>query len=119
MKQVVWAMRLKLVLVIVLPNLTDLQCFMMQTTVSSMLACMYNVYMYMYHAVLIGAHHLHYSAKWIRVNGIMYKPPCAVILSIDEDTPIFGKVQKVLVCGNKLFLHTRVRASAPPFPFQG
>ena len=61
--------------------------------------------------ILIGAHHLHYSAKLIRVNGVTYKPPCAVTLLMNEDTPVFGKVQMVLVCESKLFLHTRVLAT--------
>ena len=38
-----------------------------------------------------------YRAKWIEVCGTMYKSMCALVIGIDDEFPVFGKVSSVYV----------------------
>ena len=47
--------------------------------------------------------------KWVRVNETMYKPPCAVVLGVEDDDPVFGQVKQVyIVDSNRVVLYVQV-----------
>lgn len=35
--------------------------------------------------------------KWVKVDGILYKPEGAVVLELIDDYPVFGKIQSIFV----------------------
>ena len=42
--------------------------------------------------------HTHtHRARWIKVAGVLYKSPCAVLLKLENDYPQYGQVIEILV----------------------
>ena len=33
-----------------------------------------------------------YRPNWVKVDGITYQKPCAVLLGVDDDYPLFGRL---------------------------
>lgn len=46
--------------------------------------------------------------KWVKVDGILYKPEGAVVLELIDDYPVFGKIQSIFVVDCVVFLHVCV-----------
>ena len=36
-------------------------------------------------------------SKWAVINSIMYKPLCAVVLGVEDDYPVFGKIMEIFI----------------------
>ena len=36
-------------------------------------------------------------SKWVKVCGTTYKKPCVVVVGIDEEFPLFGKITSVYI----------------------
>ncbi len=36
-------------------------------------------------------------ARWVKVNGQVYKSPCVLVLGVEDEYPIFGQVSDVYV----------------------
>ena len=46
-----------------------------------------------------------FSTRWIRTNGILYKPDCVVIIGIEDSYPVFAMVKSLLVVdSNSIYL---------------
>ena len=41
-----------------------------------------------------------YSAKWIRVNGVLYKKPAAILCGMENNQPVFGNIIDLFVIGS-------------------
>ena len=41
-----------------------------------------------------------YRVNWVEVDGTMYKKPCALLLTVDEEAPTFGKLLDIYVVGS-------------------
>lgn len=39
-------------------------------------------------------------AKWVKVDGIMYKSATAIVTDVKDDYPVFVKIDDVFVVGN-------------------
>lgn len=47
--------------------------------------------------------------SWVKKNGLLYKPSCAVVLRIENDYPLFGQVQNIYVVdSNDVFLSVKL-----------
>lgn len=46
--------------------------------------------------------------KWAKVDGILYKPECAIVLEVIDDYPVFGQIQSIFVVDCVVFLHVCV-----------
>ncbi len=40
---------------------------------------------------------IHFRTKWAKVNGQIYRSPCAVVLGVEEDYPLFAEFNNVFV----------------------
>ena len=38
-----------------------------------------------------------YRARWLKASGVLYKRPCALLLGIEDEYPLFGKLEEVFV----------------------
>ena len=38
-----------------------------------------------------------YRAKWVKVSGVLYKEPCALLIGVKDDYPQFGKLIGIFV----------------------
>ena len=50
-----------------------------------------------------------HRAKWVRVAGVLYKTPCALLLKVDNDYPQFGRLIEILVLNSsRIVFHVGV-----------
>ena len=38
-----------------------------------------------------------FRATWVKVSGVLYKKPCALLLRVKDDYPQFGKLKDIFV----------------------
>lgn len=38
-----------------------------------------------------------YRTSWVKKDNILYKPSCVVILGVEDEYPLFGKVQDIYI----------------------
>ena len=48
------------------------------------------------------------STKWVKVNGVLYKPCSAVVLDAVNDSPVFGLIKSIYVIQNTVFLYVQI-----------
>ena len=49
-----------------------------------------------------------YRTNWLRLNGVLFKKPCALLLRIEEEQPVFTKVLDVYVFGQRPIAYTQL-----------
>ena len=49
-----------------------------------------------------------YRANWIKVSGVLFKKPCVLLYSIDEEQPVFGDVIDLFVFGTRPIAFVRL-----------
>ena len=50
--------------------------------------------------------------KWAKLNGQVYKPPCAVVLGVEDDYPVFGQVDGIYAVESRLVAEVNVMTTA-------
>ena len=38
-------------------------------------------------------------------DGILYQKPCAVLLRVENDQPVFGRLEEIFIVNNRILLH--------------
>ena len=46
----------------------------------------------------------HLRTRWVKVDGNLYKPDCGVIIGIEDDLPVVGKVQDIYIINSNKVL---------------
>ena len=54
--------------------------------------------------------HTHtHRARWVKIGGVLYKTPCALLVELEDDYPQFGKLKEILILNSKhVFFHVSV-----------
>ena len=46
--------------------------------------------------------------KWVKVNSILYQKPCALLLRVEMDHPVFGNLEDIFVIDNRVLFQLSV-----------
>ena len=49
------------------------------------------------------------SARWVKVEGVEYRRPCAVIIGLDEEDPVFGCIEAIYVVASQVHFQVSVQ----------
>ena len=47
-------------------------------------------------------------AKWVKVGDILYKEPCALLVGVEEDDPVFGRLKSIYVVNDRIIFELNI-----------
>ena len=46
---------------------------------------------------------------WVKHDGILYKPAAVIVLGVDNDVPVFGKIEQIYIVNtNDIYFNVRI-----------
>ena len=49
------------------------------------------------------------SIKWVTCDGIEYHKPCVPIVAVEDDDPVFGRLEKIHVVSAEIYLNVAMQ----------
>lgn len=46
--------------------------------------------------------------NWVKLDGIRYQKPCALLLGVEDDYPLFGRLDDILIVDNRYIFSVTV-----------
>lgn len=46
-----------------------------------------------------------HSPRWVRESGVIYQKTCALLMRVEDDSPVFGNLIKIYVVQNHIIFH--------------
>ncbi len=46
--------------------------------------------------------------RWVKVDGTLYKKPCALLLGTDNDLPLFSNLQEILIAREEVYFNVKL-----------
>ena len=50
-------------------------------------------------------HYNFYRANWVKIDNISYQKPCALLIGVENDYPLFDRLEDIFVVNNRVLFH--------------